>query len=95
MKTLDHLHRDGCTVILVTHRTNVLQAVQKVAMIVGGRLRLYGSWEEVLAASARPSQPAVSPRQAGPASIPRVMPTTPSHEAVKSMPLPNEEVPHG
>lgn len=95
MKTLDHLHRDGCTVILVTHRTNVLQAVQKVAMIVGGRLRLYGSWEEVLAASARPSQAAVSPRQAGPSSIPRVMPTAPSHEAVKSMPLPNEEVPHG
>ncbi|MBL8037371.1 MAG: type I secretion system permease/ATPase [Nitrospira sp.] len=94
-KTLVQLHRDGCTVVLVTHRTNVLQAVQKIAMVVGGKLALYGSREEVLAAIAQPSQPAVPPRQAGPPSLPRAMPSVSEQEAVKSMPLSSEEVPHG
>ena len=95
MKTLIQLHRDGCTVVLVTHRTNVLQAVQKIAMIVGGKLALYGSREEVLAAIAQPAQPVVPPRQAGPPSLPRAMPSVSGQEAVKSMPLSSEEVPHG
>jgi ABC-type protease/lipase transport system fused ATPase/permease subunit len=95
MKTMDQLQRDGSTVILVTHRTNVLQAVHKVAMIVDGKLRLYGSWDEVLAASARPSQKAVPARQAAPPALPRVMPAVPEHDVVTRMPLPNEEVPHG
>jgi ATP-binding cassette subfamily C protein EexD len=95
MATLVQLQRDGCTVVLVTHRTNVLQAVHKVAMIVGGKLALYGAREEVLAAIARPSQPAVPPRQAGPASLPRAMPAVAGHDAGKSRPLSSEEVPHG
>lgn len=77
MTTLLQLQRDGCTVVLVTHRTNVLQAAQKIAMIVGGKLALYGPGEEVLAAIAQPAQPAVPSRRTGSASLPRVMPAVP------------------
>lgn len=77
MTTLLQLQRDGCTVVLVTHRTNVLQAAQKIAMIVGGKLALYGPGEEVLAAIAQPAQPAVPSRRTGSASMPRVMPAVP------------------
>ena len=74
MTTLMQLQQGGCTVVLVTHRTNVLQAVQKIAMIVGGKLALYGPREEVLATIAQPSPPAVTSRQAGTASLTRVTP---------------------
>lgn len=74
MTTLMQLQRDGCTVVLVTHRTNVLHAVQKIAMIVGGKLALYGPREEVLATIAQPSPAAVPSRQAGAASLTRVTP---------------------
>lgn len=74
MATLMHLQRDGCTVVLVTHRTNVLQAVQKIAMIVGGKLALYGPREEVLATMAQPSPSSVSTRQAGGATLTRGTP---------------------
>jgi ATP-binding cassette subfamily C protein EexD len=60
MATLRQLQRDGSTVVVVTHRTNVLQAVQKVALIVHGKVALYGPREEVLAAMVK-AQPAVSP----------------------------------
>ena len=52
--TLLQLQRDGCTVVVVTHRTNVLQVVHKIALIVQGKLARYGSREEVLAAMAQP-----------------------------------------
>ncbi|MGC4095935.1 MAG: type I secretion system permease/ATPase [Nitrospira sp.] len=74
MTTLLQLQQDGCTIILVTHRTNVLQAVHKIALIVGGKLATYGPREKVLAAMTQPSQPAVPLRQAGSSSLTRVMP---------------------
>jgi ABC-type protease/lipase transport system fused ATPase/permease subunit len=43
--------------VVVTHRTNVLQVVQKIAMIIGGKVARYGPREEVLAAMAKPPQP--------------------------------------
>ena len=95
LKTLVQLQRDGCTVVLVTHRTNILQAVHKVAMIAGGKLALYGSRDEVLSAIAHPTQPVVPRRQAGAGPLPRVMPTASDHSAIQSTTLSSEEVPHG
>ena len=69
--TLLQLQRDRCTVILVTHRTNVLQAVDRIAMIVGGKVALYGPREEVLAKLQSPAAPL---RPAGAASLPHAMP---------------------
>ena len=77
LTTLRHLHQTGCTVVVVTHRTNVLQAVQQVALLVGGKLARYGSREDVLAAIAQPSPPAVSSRPAGAAALTRAMPAMP------------------
>ncbi len=94
MATIQHLQRDGCTVVVVTHRTNVLQVVHKIAMIVGGKVASYGPRIEVLAAMAQPSQPAVPPRQAGSASLTRDA-GHPRTEVVTSVSLPSEQVPHG
>ena len=77
MTTLLQLQRNGCTVLLITHRTSVLQAVHKIAMIVGGKLARYGSREEVLASLAQPPQSAVPLRQGGPPSSAHVMPAVP------------------
>ncbi len=56
--TIQQLQRDGCTVVVVTHRTKVLQVVQKIALIIGGKIARYGPRDEVLAAMAKPpSQP--------------------------------------
>jgi ATP-binding cassette subfamily C protein EexD len=57
MATIQQLQRDGCTVVVVTHRTNVLQVVQKIVMIIGGKVARYGPRDEVLTAMAKPPQP--------------------------------------
>lgn len=62
LKTILQLQRDGCTVVVVTHRPNVLQAVQKIALIVHGKLALYGPREKVLAAMAKPQSTVASPQ---------------------------------
>lgn len=74
MTTILQLQRDGSTVILVTHRTSVLQAVHKIAMIVGGKVALYGPREEVMAKLQPPPAPL---RPAGAASLAHAMPAVP------------------
>ncbi len=77
MTMLRQLQRNGCTVVVVTHRTNVLQAVQKIALIVQGKLARYGSREEVLAAMAQPQSAVSAPRPATGTRLERVMPVVP------------------
>jgi ATP-binding cassette subfamily C protein EexD len=62
--TLHQLQQQGCTVVLVTHRTNILKAVHRIALIVHGKLTLYGPREKVLAAMAQPSTVVATPRPA-------------------------------
>ena len=57
METIQQLQGDGCTVVVITHRTNVLQVVHKIAMIIGGKVARYGPRNEILAAMAKLSQP--------------------------------------
>lgn len=94
LTTLRHLQQDGCTVVVVTHRTNVLQVVQKIALLVQGTLARYGSREDVRAAMARSTQPVVPPRQAGSASLARD-PSRHRTDAITGVPTPREEVLHG
>lgn len=75
--TLLQLQRDGCTVVVVTHRTNVLQVVHKIALIVQGKLARYGSREEVLAAMAQPQSAVVPPRPSTGTRMGRVTPVVP------------------
>lgn len=51
--TLKQLQKSGGTVILVTHRPNVLKVVDKIAVVRDGKLLVYGPRDEVLAALAR------------------------------------------
>lgn len=74
--TLHKLRDDGCTVILVTHRANLLGTAQKVLSLAGGRVHLFGPRDEVLSrlmtGANRPTlapQPG-QPPQAGPAAPP-------------------------
>lgn len=92
LTTLRHLQQDGCTVVLVTHRPHVLQAVHKVALLAGGTLVRYGPREAVLAALA---PPAVPPQQAGPAPVPRTRPVVSGPDRVTSLLRSSEEVLHG
>nr|WP_281719774.1 type I secretion system permease/ATPase [Nitrosomonas nitrosa] len=64
LTTLRQLQRDGCTIVVVTHRMNVLQAVHKIALIVHGKLRMYGPREEILAVMAQPQSAMSVPRSA-------------------------------
>ena len=62
--TLHQLQQQGCTVVLVTHRTNILKAVHRIALIAHGKLALYGPREKVLAAMAQPPTMVSAPRPA-------------------------------
>ncbi len=95
LTTIRQLQRDGCTVILVTHRANVLQAVQKIAMIAGGKVTLYGLRDEVLAAITQlpPSGVPSGPTAAAPGG--RVAPAGPRAKITQTMSLPGEQVSHG
>lgn len=75
--TLLQLQRDGCTVVVVTHRTNVLQVVHRIALIVQGKLARYGSREEILAAMAQPQSAVPPPRPVTGTRMGRVMPGVP------------------
>lgn len=75
--TLEQLQRDGCTVVVVTHRMNVLQVVHKIALIVNGKLARYGSREEVLATMAQPPSVAPPPKLSTGVRLGHVMPSVP------------------
>lgn len=77
LTTLLQLQRDGCTVVVVTHRMNLLQAVHKIALIVHGKLAKYGSREDVLAVMAQPQSTISSPRSAAAVPLGRVTPVVP------------------
>lgn len=55
---LRQLKAAGCTVVLITHRTNVLAAVDRLMVLRDGALQAYGPREEVLAALSQAAQQA-------------------------------------
>ena len=68
------LKRRGTTVLLITHRTSIIGAVDKLLLLVDGAVQLYGPRDQVLqaiqqrsqqaAAAAPGAQPALAPRPA-------------------------------
>lgn len=54
LTTLAELKRRGSTVIVVTHRTNILQQVDRILMLAEGQVAMYGPRDEVLAALSQP-----------------------------------------
>lgn len=69
LNTLADLKRRGKTVIVITHRNNVLGSVDHILMLAEGQVALYGPRDEVLAKLAQsaappPQRPAPPPRPA-------------------------------
>lgn len=54
------LKRRGTTVLIITHRTSILGAVDKLLLLVDGAVQLYGSRDQVLAAIQQRSQEAAA-----------------------------------
>ena len=50
LATIQNLTARGITVILITHRTASLEAVQKIMVLGEGTIRAYGPRTEILAA---------------------------------------------
>ena len=50
VQTVNDLKRRGATVIVITHRMNILNAVDKLLVMRDGAMTLYGPREEVLKA---------------------------------------------
>jgi ATP-binding cassette subfamily C protein EexD len=63
LAALADLKRQGRTVIVITHRPNVLNLADRILLLAEGRIARHGPRDEVLAALARPPRP-------GPAAVP-------------------------
>ena len=63
VEAIKSLRADGTTVIIITHRTNVLQATNKLALINQGVLEMFGNTNEVLSAIAKKQQGASAQQQ--------------------------------
>jgi ATP-binding cassette subfamily C protein EexD len=59
-ETLALLKRQNKTVVIVTHRNNILSLVDKILMLVDGQVAAYGSRNEVMAALSQ-QRPATAP----------------------------------
>jgi len=59
VQTVRGLKQAGRTVVLITHRTSILSAVDKLLLLVDGAVQLFGPRDEVLAALAQRQQQAV------------------------------------
>ncbi|WP_298885774.1 type I secretion system permease/ATPase [uncultured Bradyrhizobium sp.] len=49
MEALQSLKRAGCTVVVISHKTSMLAAVDKLLVLASGRVTMFGSRDEVLA----------------------------------------------
>jgi ABC-type protease/lipase transport system fused ATPase/permease subunit len=58
---LQRLRQTGRTVIVVTHRPNLLSGCHKVLSLVGGQVQLFGPRDEVMAKIVAASRPQVAP----------------------------------
>lgn len=70
VKAVQMLRAGGTTVIIITHRTNILKATNKLAMLKEGVLDLYGNTNEVLNHIAGKQQATQKPSAAPAASKP-------------------------
>ena len=68
VETLGKLKAQGKTVCLITHRTSIIGAVDRILLLIDGQIRQYGPRSEVLAAlqppAAQPSPAATAPQPA-------------------------------
>jgi ATP-binding cassette subfamily C exporter for protease/lipase len=75
LQVIAMLKSQGCTVVVITHRTSVLPVVDRMLVLAEGQVRLFGPRDEVMArlrgVAAQPAEAqagAVAPIAAGAAS---------------------------
>jgi len=67
IQAINSLKQNGSTVIIITHRPNILQVTNKMAVMKNGLLEMYGNSNEVLAKLRENSAPKPQTRQPSPA----------------------------
>ena len=63
VQAIQSLKKEGCTVVLITHRTSIISAVDKILLLREGQVAAFGPRDEVLTAmakAARHNVPAVA-----------------------------------
>lgn len=66
MRCIHELKKRGTTVLIVTHKTNLLAMSDKALMLVDGKVEKFGSTKEMFAQSA--NEPATAPSGQAPQS---------------------------
>ncbi|MDD2884350.1 MAG: type I secretion system permease/ATPase [Dechloromonas sp.] len=70
VRAILELKRRGTTVMLITHRTSILSAVDKLLLLVEGAVQLYGPRDQVLQALQQRAQQATVSQAAQPVAVP-------------------------
>ena len=72
LKTVEELKKSGTTVVIITHRQNILKATNKIVLMNSGRIEKYGISDDILGNAAKQSQAAQAiqrPAQIAPQQI--------------------------
>ncbi|MGJ0335590.1 type I secretion system permease/ATPase [Aliarcobacter cryaerophilus] len=72
LKTVEELKKSGTTVVIITHRQNILKATNKIVVMNAGRIEKYGISDDILGNAAKQSQAAQAiqrPAQIAPQQI--------------------------
>uniref|UniRef100_Q3ASL4 Type I secretion system ATPase, PrtD n=1 Tax=Chlorobium chlorochromatii (strain CaD3) TaxID=340177 RepID=Q3ASL4_CHLCH len=79
INTVKKLRENGTTVIVMTHRLNILAAIEYMLVLVDGQVQKFGTVKEVMEALQNPQQAggAQQQPQPKPAPQPKPMPSTP------------------
>ena len=63
LKTVEELKKSGTTVVIITHRPNILKVTNKILIMNTGKVERYASTEEILGAVAKQNQAAQAPQR--------------------------------
>ena len=63
LKTVEELKQSGTTVVIITHRPNILKVTNKILIMNTGKVERYASTEEILGAVAKQNQSAQTPQR--------------------------------
>ena len=63
LKTVEELKQSGTTVVIITHRPNILKVTNKILIMNSGKIERYASTEEILGAVAKQNQSAQTPQR--------------------------------
>jgi ABC-type protease/lipase transport system fused ATPase/permease subunit len=57
LKVLDHMKGEGVTIIVVSHKPNILRSADKMLVMRDGRVEMFGPKDQVMARVVQPAAP--------------------------------------